>query len=304
MTSQSTTVRKRTLAATTDDTCGSVLPAFDLSIERRPDPADGGMSPENAAWPHRIRRILRASLTHWQLPTVVDTAELLMTELVTNALRHADGPTIRVRVYRQGRLLKIEVNDGCPRGPKARPAGPLAEHGRGLALVEALSHSWGVSSDSTTTWCTLLLPDAPFESAVLAPVRWERQLRLPGSPVALTRANIQGRTELTLLGWPGNHHAAVQVLYVLVHNALTHGITPGQPGQTLTAWLRVTDADELLIDVADPNPDFPDFDKAIAGERGRGLREAQRLGARIGWLPDAPHGKTVRAVMKPGQVDL
>ncbi|MEU7028870.1 ATP-binding protein [Streptomyces sp. NPDC046275] len=304
MTSQSTTVRKRTLADTTES-CGSVRPAFDVSIERHPDPADGGMAPENAAWPHRLRRILRASLTHWQLPDFVETAELLLTELVTNALRHANGPTVGVRVYREGRLLKIEVNDGCPHGPEPRPVDPLAEHGRGLDLIEALAHAWGVSQDRTTTWCALLLPGAPSETPP-APEASARQLelRLPGNISALSRANIQGRTYLTLLGWPGNQHAAVQVLYVLVHNALAHGITPGDPGQTLTARLRVTETDELLIDVTDPSPHFPDFDKALAGERGRGLWEAQRLGARIDWLPNAPHGKTVRALLQPGQADL
>ncbi|MFF6903920.1 ATP-binding protein [Streptomyces hydrogenans] len=239
---------------------------------------------------------------------MVETAELLLTELVTNAFLHADAPTVGVRVYRQGDLLMIEVNDGTPQGPLPRPAGLLSEHGRGLAIVDFLAHSWGVSEDRTTTWCSLSLSEGLSKMTpgpvATAPVQRETELHLLCNPAALGRASIQGRTQLALLGWSGNQHAAVQVLNVLVRNALAYGITPGQPGQSLTAALRVTEADELLIDVTDPNPTFPDFDKALAGELGRGLWEAQRLGATVSWFLSAGSGKTVRAVMQPGQAEL
>ncbi|MFD7975279.1 ATP-binding protein [Streptomyces sp. NPDC059071] len=266
------------------------------------------MSEEDRAVPQRLRRIIRASLNEWRRPDLAEDAELLLTELVTNAFRYADAPTVDVRVYRQGALLQIEVNDHSPHGRVPRPAGLYDDHGRGLFLVDALAHSWGVSDDRTTTWCTLPLAERPLEIAPVAtaPVRHETALRLPADPSALTLAGIQGRTHLTLLNWSGNQHAAVSVLHVLVHNALQHGITPG-PGQAIAVWLRVTQARELLIDVEDPNPEFPDFDKAVAGELGRGLWGARRLGAAITWMPNAPGdtvGKIVRAVMQPGEVDL
>ncbi|MFE1270538.1 ATP-binding protein [Streptomyces sp. NPDC058758] len=155
-----TTSQSTTLAAVKGppEAIGS---AIDLSIKRCLDPAVGEfgeereLCEENAAWPYRLRRILRASLNCWQLSHLVETADLLLTELVTNAFLHADAPTVGVRVYRQGDLLMIEVNDGTPQGPLPRPTGLLSEHGRGLVLVDALADSWGVSRDRTTTWCSL-----------------------------------------------------------------------------------------------------------------------------------------------------
>lgn len=135
--------------------------AIDLSIERCSDPGAGKICEKNAAWPHRLRRILRASLSHWRPSSMVETAELLLTELVTNAFLHADAPTVGVRVYRRGNLLMIEVSDGTPQNPMPSPASLLSEHGRGLALVDALADSWGVSGDRTTTWCSLSLPAPP-----------------------------------------------------------------------------------------------------------------------------------------------
>ncbi|MER7952079.1 ATP-binding protein [Streptomyces sp. NPDC096079] len=258
----------------------------------------------------KLRRTLRARLNHWGQPDLVDDAELLLTELVTNAFRHAGAPTVDVRVYRQGAFIQIEVNDGSPCGRVPRLASPYDEHGRGLFLVDALAHAWGVSDDRTTTWCTLPLPQGHPElnlsPAAPAPVRHETALRLPADVSALTLAGIKGRTTLTLLNWSGNQHAAVSVLYVLVRNALQHGFTPG-PQQTLTIRLGVTEARELLIDVEDPNPAFPDFDQAVAGERGLGLPAARHLGAALSWSPNRPGepvGKTVHAVMQPGEADL
>ncbi|WP_408052071.1 ATP-binding protein [Streptomyces sp. HO565] len=136
-------------------------PWLELSLERRPDPDSGDMSEADAAWPQRLRRIARASLTYWRRPDLVDTVELLLTELATNALRHARGQNIGVRIFAQDDHLVIEVNDGSPLTPVPRCAGPNDESGRGLFLVEALSDTWGVSLDGTTTWCTLPLTEGP-----------------------------------------------------------------------------------------------------------------------------------------------
>lgn len=141
-------------------------------------------------------------------------------------------------------------------------------------------------------------------AAVTAPVIRERPLPLPADRSAVYIARVKGRTLLTVMGWPGSQHAAVDVLYVLVNNAVQHGLTTGETGQSLDAWLRITEAHELLIDVTDPKPTFPDFDRAVGGELGWGLWGAKQLGATITWFRDDSQGKTVRAVMQPGQVDL
>jgi anti-sigma regulatory factor (Ser/Thr protein kinase) len=128
--------------------------ALDLSVERRGLPADHEV-------PARLRRIIRASLTHWGQTDMIDTAALLLTELTTNALRHGEGAEIGVRILPQDGRLRIEVCDGSPARPVLRHASPDDECGRGLFLVEALAESWGTTPDGTSTWCTLRLTEGP-----------------------------------------------------------------------------------------------------------------------------------------------
>ncbi|MFF4575684.1 ATP-binding protein [Streptomyces sp. NPDC001410] len=285
---------------------GDARTALEMSIERRPDPDSGDLSEADAAWPQRLRRIVRAGLTYWGRPDLIETAELLLTELATNALRHGSGPDISVRVYIKDDRCVIEVNDGSPIRPELRHADPTDEGGRGLFLVESLAAEWGVSPDGTTTWCTLPLTEGPSDmepAALTAPVLREVPLSLPAGPTAVSAARIEGRTLLTVLDWPGNVHAAIDVLHCLVDNAVAYGLAPGNTGESLGVRLRVTEAHELLIDVTDPNPTFPNFPEAVDGTEGRGLWNARQLGARLSWFVASDfEGKTVRATMNPGQV--
>ncbi|WP_405010153.1 ATP-binding protein [Kitasatospora sp. NBC_01539] len=73
----------------------------------------------------------------------VADAELAVSELVTNALRHG-GPPVRLRLRIAGGSLRIEVQDGGPGSPVLRGPDPEAVSGRGLALVQAVSQEWGV----------------------------------------------------------------------------------------------------------------------------------------------------------------
>ena len=74
---------------------------------------------------------------------VAETAVLLTSELVTNALLYAAG-TIEVAVQRGEMSVKVRVGDTSPVSPVPRQPGPDDPSGRGLGLVEALSESWGV----------------------------------------------------------------------------------------------------------------------------------------------------------------
>ncbi|WP_128378546.1 ATP-binding protein [Streptomyces cavernae] len=301
--------RRRALGTANEPRClRGTETARKICIERRLDPDSGGLSEADAAWPQRLRRILRASLTHWGRPDLVETAELLLSELATNALHYGTGPDIGVRFSLQGDHLKIDVNDGSPLRPEPRCAGPDDESGRGLLLVESLADAWGVSDDGTTTWFTLPLTEGPSDmepAAATAPVVREIPLDLPADPSATGLARVQGRTRLTMLRWPGNQHLAVDVLHVLINNAVQHALTPEKEGQRFGARLSITQANELLIDVTDPNPTFPDFDEAIAGELGRGLWAIARQGVDITWSVNSDFdGKTVRATLRPGPVDL
>ncbi|MEV7284045.1 ATP-binding protein [Streptomyces sp. NPDC093252] len=139
-------------------------PTLDLSFSRDPASTPHHLTPADAAWPRRLRRIVRASLTRHHYPHLIDPAEVLTTELITNALRHGTGPEIRFRMRVRDDRLVIAVRDGSPTAPTLRHASPDDEHGRGLFLVAALADDWGVSPDSTTTWCVLALHPAPTQA--------------------------------------------------------------------------------------------------------------------------------------------
>ncbi|WP_251067473.1 ATP-binding protein [Streptomyces sp. ISL-36] len=91
-----------------------------------------------------VRHALRKMLGKWGGPGASDVAELLTSELVTNALIHTDhGAVVTATVVPDS--LRVEVRDFVPGLPE--PDVPFADdgtHGRGLVLVEALADSWGV----------------------------------------------------------------------------------------------------------------------------------------------------------------
>jgi two-component sensor histidine kinase len=70
-------------------------------------------------------------------------AELLATELFTNAVRHGSGEVLLV-VGREGRLLRVEVHDDSPALPRVMETDLVAEGGRGLRLIGAMASEWGV----------------------------------------------------------------------------------------------------------------------------------------------------------------
>ncbi|MDH6132461.1 serine phosphatase RsbU (regulator of sigma subunit)/anti-sigma regulatory factor (Ser/Thr protein kinase) [Kitasatospora sp. MAA4] len=95
-----------------------------------------------------LRGELRDALRRWGVAELIDTAELLASELVTNAIRHTDRDAMfTARLYREdGRepRLRIEVEDESDLWPQRRTPGEQASSGRGLMLVEALADAWGV----------------------------------------------------------------------------------------------------------------------------------------------------------------
>jgi len=73
---------------------------------------------------------------------LVDTAALLTSELVTNAVLHA-GTDIMLSIHRGDRRVRVDVADGNPVGPVVKDYGPAAATGRGLTLLDRLASSWG-----------------------------------------------------------------------------------------------------------------------------------------------------------------
>ncbi|MDQ1010577.1 anti-sigma regulatory factor (Ser/Thr protein kinase) [Streptomyces sp. V4I23] len=106
-----------------------------------------------------IRRVLHNRLSLWGLPNVVETAQLCVTELVANVIRHVgDGTPATLAVSMSGSCLRIELRDPDSRAlPTLLRAQEYDETGRGMALVDAMTERWGVllRGDSKVTWCEL-----------------------------------------------------------------------------------------------------------------------------------------------------
>jgi anti-sigma regulatory factor (Ser/Thr protein kinase) len=116
--------------------------------------------PARASWPLRAgldlgavptapgcgRAWTRAILWEWRLTRLADSAEVVASELLTNALfasRWPDRPAIGLTLLSDGKQLVILVRDFNPGAPLPRQAGADEETGRGLMLVEAISDRFG-----------------------------------------------------------------------------------------------------------------------------------------------------------------
>ncbi|MEW1548237.1 ATP-binding protein [Streptomyces tsukubensis] len=99
-------------------------------------------APESAAV---ARRLVRTALSAWGLPSLIDDAVLVMTELVSNASRHAARPSIRVMISRPSdHSVCLGVADRSRVVPTMRPdCGGDRGDGRGLVLVSRLTSCWG-----------------------------------------------------------------------------------------------------------------------------------------------------------------
>lgn len=99
--------------------------------------------PKQPTSPARARRRLASASA--RLPRdLVDTALLLTSELVTNAVKYG-GDHIVLTVRDEPELFRVEVYDDGPRTPHLVAGVKQAEGGRGLRLVEELAHEWGTA---------------------------------------------------------------------------------------------------------------------------------------------------------------
>ncbi|MEV7782910.1 SpoIIE family protein phosphatase [Kitasatospora sp. NPDC088351] len=109
----------------------------------------------------RARALVRARLAAWHLEALSDTTELLVSELVTNAVRVARD-RVQLQLIRVDKLL-VEVSDDNHNLPSLEPAEQLGETGRGLTLVTKLAESWGTARKAVgkVVWFELPLPPRP-----------------------------------------------------------------------------------------------------------------------------------------------
>jgi anti-sigma regulatory factor (Ser/Thr protein kinase) len=103
------------------------------------------LPPERSA-ASRARRFVREQCEQWDLPQAsIEDIELLVSELVTNAVLHARSDA-RVTVDRVRDRVRVSVEDQSPVPPRLREYGPDAVTGRGVYLVDRLSDEWGVDA--------------------------------------------------------------------------------------------------------------------------------------------------------------
>jgi anti-sigma regulatory factor (Ser/Thr protein kinase) len=107
------------------------------------------------------RHMAAHQLTEWGLEGLQDPTRLIVSELVTNAVRHSTSP-IGLRLI-QHQVLTCEVFDTDANSPRLRHGRPTDENGRGLFLVSQLSGRWGARSESEgkVVWAEIDLDSAP-----------------------------------------------------------------------------------------------------------------------------------------------
>ncbi|MDX2816521.1 SpoIIE family protein phosphatase [Streptomyces sp. PA03-5A] len=112
------------------------------------------------------RNLAARQLSAWGLERLVPPVELIVSELVTNAIRYGKGPS-RLRLI-QHHVLTCEVSDTSASHPRPRCPRALDDNGRGLFLVSQLSRRWGTRSatDGKVVWAEQDLPSTPREPAL------------------------------------------------------------------------------------------------------------------------------------------
>lgn len=105
-----------------------------------------GTFPPAPASVRAARCFVGSVLAEWGLRAAYDAAEMLVSEVVTNAVLHA-RTSFTVTVTRSAEAVRVSVSDGSPAVPAQRMYGPDSTTGRGMRLVDTLALRWAVEPD-------------------------------------------------------------------------------------------------------------------------------------------------------------
>jgi anti-sigma regulatory factor (Ser/Thr protein kinase) len=121
------------------------------------------LAPEPSA-PGQARDFFAARCLQWGAPQFLEPGVLVVSELVTNAVRHA-GTEIRLGLELDGAVLTVAVRDGGAGKPHVVPPDQRIDGGQGMAMVAKLSEAWGVDTvdGGKSVWCRLEV-DATVEA--------------------------------------------------------------------------------------------------------------------------------------------
>ena len=169
-------------------------------ISRRLDP-----SPSSAS---EARRLVREAVTSVDRTDLLEVGELLISEVVTNAVVHA-GTQVEVEVSAGPDGLRVEVSDGSRRLPAVRTQATLAGTGRGLHMLEQLVDSWGVQvrGAGKTVWFVVSSGEGPADPLDL----FDDELMAVMDLDIAERRSAERGLRVVLLGVPLLLHAAWQV---------------------------------------------------------------------------------------------
>lgn len=130
--------------------------------------------PSDASAPRLARRFLRGARCPEHHSSVLDDAELLVSELVTNAVVHGAPPVTLAVECDTTSGMRVRVTDGSSRQPLPRSARPADVDGRGMALVDLLSAAWGAepTERGKEVWFLLRRSPPPGPRAQGRPQGW------------------------------------------------------------------------------------------------------------------------------------
>lgn len=179
----------------------------------------------------QLRRTLRLRLLLWGLSDHVDSAQICVSELVSNVIQHVgEGTPTTLRVEFNKSHLRLEVEDPDPRAlPTLLAASTVLESGRGMALVDAVTdHRWGVSlrGDGKVVWCELAVEGSAVPGPTNGPrvTRASAILELYGTwPHGNGKAVVGHGSRLSMTA---GREAAVEVMADLLHWLSVHGHDP------------------------------------------------------------------------------
>ncbi|MFI6077181.1 ATP-binding protein [Actinoplanes sp. NPDC051343] len=110
-----------------------------------------------------VRQVARGHLIHWQTAELVDDTLLVITELVQNVIRHT-GDGGEVALSHRGDVVLVEVFDHSPDLPELLAPDLRRLGGRGMLLIDAVSHGWGSRSTPTGKVVWARLPIKPTDA--------------------------------------------------------------------------------------------------------------------------------------------
>jgi anti-sigma regulatory factor (Ser/Thr protein kinase) len=113
---------------------------------------------------HAARHVVKAALAEWNMSALADTAELVVSELASNAVVHARRGSFRVTLnFIGGNRVRVAVFDRSTTLPAQSVPDGDEDHGRGLAIVDAVSRQWGADPLrwGKRVWADLEMPQPP-----------------------------------------------------------------------------------------------------------------------------------------------